>query len=209
MWDLTYALAEEIGDPDLFVGRKKEMMRLLKWADGTKRRISKSMGILSRRKKGKTALLQRFFNILYTQNDPQLIPYYYRIPEERLFKSVFAKRFYQRLLTQYFAFTTRTPELVAKVLPMGELKELAARDRHVKPPGTEVWRRNTRSVTACRRRPSPEPTWPKSSLGIHRRRGSPSWAVSAPSARRTSTSTKRATWKRTSTPSVNATTART
>jgi len=43
MWDLTYALAEEIGDPDLFVGRKKEMARLLKWADGTKRRISKSM----------------------------------------------------------------------------------------------------------------------------------------------------------------------
>jgi len=43
MWDLTYALAEEIGDPELFVGRKQELARLLKWADGTKRRISKSM----------------------------------------------------------------------------------------------------------------------------------------------------------------------
>ena len=30
---------------------------------------------------GKTALLQRFFNILFTRNDPQLIPFYYRIPE--------------------------------------------------------------------------------------------------------------------------------
>ncbi len=81
MWDLTYALAEEIGDPDLFVGREQEMARLMKWAAGTKRRISKSMGILSRRKKGKTALLQRFFNILYTRGDPQLVPFYYRIPE--------------------------------------------------------------------------------------------------------------------------------
>ncbi len=36
MWDLTYALAEEIGDPDLFVGREKEMARLMKWAAGTK-----------------------------------------------------------------------------------------------------------------------------------------------------------------------------
>ncbi len=131
MWDLTHALAEEIGDPDLFVGRKREMARLLKWAEGTKRRISKSMGILSRRKKGKTALLQRFFNILYTRNDRQLIPFYYRIPEERLAKSVFARMFYQRLLTQYFAFTTRTPELIARVLPMAELKKLAASDRHV------------------------------------------------------------------------------
>ncbi len=38
MLDLTYALAEEIGDPDLFVGRKQELARLLKWAEGTKRR---------------------------------------------------------------------------------------------------------------------------------------------------------------------------
>ncbi len=44
MWDLDYALAEEIGDPDLFVGREKEMARLMKWAAGTKRRLSKSMG---------------------------------------------------------------------------------------------------------------------------------------------------------------------
>ncbi len=130
MWELTYALAEEIGDPDLFVGRKKEMARLLKWAQGTKPRLSKSMGILSRRKKGKTALLQRFFNILYTRNDRQLIPFYYRIPEERLPKSQFADGFYRRLLTQYFAFTTRTPELVNQVLSYGELEELAASDRH-------------------------------------------------------------------------------
>ncbi len=131
MWDLTYALAEEIGDPDLFVGREKEMARLMKWAAGTKRRISKSMGILSRRKKGKTALLQRFFNILYTRGDPQLIPFYYRIPESLQTKPDFARAFYRRVLTQYFAFTTRTPEWVATLLPMDELKELAASDRHL------------------------------------------------------------------------------
>ena len=131
MWDLTYALAEEIGDPDLFVGRRWELARLLDWAAGTKRRISKSMGILSRRKKGKTALLQRFFNILYTRNDPQLIPFYYRIPEERLPKALFAEWFYRRLLSQYFAFTTRTPELVEKTLPLAELRALAAADEHV------------------------------------------------------------------------------
>ncbi len=131
MWDLTYALAEEIGDPDLFVGREQEMARLLKWAAGTKRRISKSMGILSRRKKGKTALLQRFFNILYTRNDPQLIPFYYRIPEKRQTQLDFTETFYRRVLTQYFAFTTRQPEWVATVLPMAELKQLAADDRHL------------------------------------------------------------------------------
>ncbi len=131
MWDLTYALAEEIGDPDLFVGRKKELTRLLNWAEGAKRRISLSTGILSRRKKGKTALLQRFFNILYTRNDPQLIPFYFRVRENRLPKRAFAEDFYCSLLSQYFAFTTRTPELTDQILSFAELRELAADDRHV------------------------------------------------------------------------------
>jgi len=131
MWHLdSYPLAEEIGDPDLFVGREQEMARLLEWAAGTKRRISKSMAILSRRKKGKTALLQRFFNILYTRGDPQLIPFYYRIPESVQTKSDFTESFY-RVLTQYFAFTTRTPEWVAMILTLDALKDLATSDRIV------------------------------------------------------------------------------
>ncbi len=131
MWDLDYALIEEIGDPDLFVGRGAEMARLMDWAEGTKRRISKSMGILSRRKMGKTALLQRFFNILYTRNDSQLIPFYYRIQEDLLPKPAFAETFYRSLLGQYFAFTTRTPEMVEQDLSFAELRELAASDRSV------------------------------------------------------------------------------
>ncbi len=131
-WHLdSYPLAEEIGDPDLFVGREEEMTRLLKWAAGAKRRISKSMGILSRRKKGKTALLQRFFNILYTRNDPQLIPFYYRIPEVLQTRTDFTEAFYRRTLTQYFAFTTRKPEWVAALFTMDELKELAGSDRQI------------------------------------------------------------------------------
>jgi hypothetical protein len=131
MLDLTYALTEEIGDPDLFVGRQWEMARLMDWAEGTKRRISKSMGILSRRKKGKTALLQRFFNILYTRNDPQLIPFYYRVHEDSLPKASFAEAFYRRLLTQNFAITHRQPEMVDQILSFSELKDLAQSDRHV------------------------------------------------------------------------------
>ncbi|MCP4594710.1 MAG: hypothetical protein GY842_28590 [bacterium] len=131
MSNLTCVLSEGIGNPDLFVGRKEEMEQLLKWADGTKRRISRSMTILSRRKMGKTALLQRFFNVLYTRNDPQLIPFYFRIPAESHAKTAFAQLLYHRMLTQYFAFTTRTPELVEQVLTFSELKELAVKDPHV------------------------------------------------------------------------------
>ncbi len=128
---IIFALGEEIGDPELFVGRKKEMARLMKWAEGTKRRISGSIGILARRKKGKTALLQRFFNLLYTRHDPQLIPFYYRVYETRLTRQDFAVQFYCALLSQYFAFTTRTPELVARPLSLDGLEDLAKDDPQV------------------------------------------------------------------------------
>ncbi|MCP4057796.1 MAG: hypothetical protein GY738_10865, partial [Pseudoalteromonas sp.] len=91
-------------------------------------RRSKSMAILSRRKKGKTALLQRFFNILFTRGGPQLIPFYYRIPEDVQTKSDFTATFYRRVLTQYFAFITRKPEWLATIHTMDQLRELAASD---------------------------------------------------------------------------------
>jgi len=39
--------------------------------------------------------------------------------------------FYRRVLTQYFAFTTRTPKWVGTVLSMDALKELAASDQDI------------------------------------------------------------------------------
>ncbi|MHC4925469.1 MAG: hypothetical protein ACYTG4_15540, partial [Planctomycetota bacterium] len=126
--ETDFALGEEIGDPELFVGRKLEMARLMKWAEGTKRRASGSMGILARRKKGKTALLQRFYNLLYTRHDPKLIPFYYRIREVRHTRREFAEKLYCSLLSQYFAFTTRNSELVARPLSLENLEELARDD---------------------------------------------------------------------------------
>jgi len=46
-------LKENIGNPDLFTGRKKELHALLHWVDGIKTEISKSKAIISRRKTGK------------------------------------------------------------------------------------------------------------------------------------------------------------
>ena len=160
MWSLSdYPLAEEIGDPNLFVGREQEMNRLLRWAEDTKPRRVKSMAILSRRKKGKTALLQRFYNILYMRADPQLIPFYYRIPETMQIKRDFAEAFYRRVLTQYFAFTTRTSRWVGQVLSMDALKELAASD--------EVLAEDMRNMEDMLTR-APSGAWPYAQEAGHR-----------------------------------------
>jgi hypothetical protein len=99
-------LKEKIGNPALFTGRKKELNSLLHWVDGIKTETSKSKAIISRRKTGKSAVMQRLFNILFAQND-QVIPFYFEISETPQWIADFAKKFYITFICQYLAFKSR------------------------------------------------------------------------------------------------------
>ena len=64
---MKYALKERIGNPSLFCGRKQEMELLINWSQSIPREIVKSRALLDRRKCGKSAIMQRLFNILWEQ----------------------------------------------------------------------------------------------------------------------------------------------
>ena len=102
-------LKEKIGNPALFTGRKGEMDSLLKWVEKIKPELSKSRAILSRRKTGKSALMQRLYNIVFAQND-QVVPFYFEIKEHNQWIASFAKDFFFTFIRQYFAFKTRKLE---------------------------------------------------------------------------------------------------
>jgi len=102
-------LKEKIGNPDLFTGRKKELAYFLNWADRIKREISVSTAILSRRKTGKTALLQRLYNITF-QKDDRIIPFYFEIREADQWVVDFSIEFFLTFVWQYLAFKTRKQE---------------------------------------------------------------------------------------------------
>ena len=106
----TY-LKEKIGNPDLFTGRKKELDWFLKWIDGIKKGISKSTAIVSRRKTGKTAFLQRLYNLVYEKNDG-VIPFYYELGEGSKWAVEFCQHFFLTFIYQYIAFKTRKPEYI-------------------------------------------------------------------------------------------------
>ena len=101
-------LKEKIGNPALFTGRKKELNQLLKWEDGIKLEISKSKAIISRRKTGKSALMQRLYNIIFAQNG-QVIPFYFEIRETSQWIVEFASEFFITFISQYIAFQSRNP----------------------------------------------------------------------------------------------------
>ncbi len=105
---MDYALEERIGNPDLFTGRNKEQAFFLKWIDDIKEKKSQSTAILARRKMGKTALMERLFNITFHKNDG-VIPFYYEIKETKMWMLDFCKDFFLTFIYQYIAFKSRKP----------------------------------------------------------------------------------------------------
>lgn len=84
-WNLDgieFAIEERVGEPAQFIGRVEEMEYLYEWAMRIQRRLSKSMAFLRRRKVGKSLMLERLYNILYSEQKG-LIPFYYEFTEGR------------------------------------------------------------------------------------------------------------------------------
>jgi hypothetical protein len=103
---MDYALKERIGKPELFTGRKEELAFFLKWIDGIKEEKSQSTAMLARRKMGKTAIMERLFNITFYKNDG-VVPFYYEIKENDVWIVDFCIDFCLTFVYQYIAFKTR------------------------------------------------------------------------------------------------------
>jgi len=103
---MNYERKERIGNPELFTGREKDISHFLKWINDIKKEKSKSTAILARRKMGKTAVLERLFNITFSQNDG-VIPFYYEVKEINMYIVDFCLDFFLTFIYQYIAFKTR------------------------------------------------------------------------------------------------------
>ncbi len=113
-------LEERIGNPELFTGRKRELTYFLNWIERIRRKISMSTAILSRRKTGKTAIMQRLYNITF-HKDAGVIPFYFEIRETDQWLGNFAEDFFLSFISQYVAFRTRNNAY----LTFGRAKNLA------------------------------------------------------------------------------------
>ncbi|MEZ4863448.1 MAG: hypothetical protein R3C14_19170 [Caldilineaceae bacterium] len=108
---MQYPLKEKIGDPDLLVGREKEFAEFHKWISGMPKELSKSRAILGRRKSGKTTFVQRLFNEIWSANG-QVIPFFYGVPESKVWYPDFAVSYYRTFATQYISFLERDAAMV-------------------------------------------------------------------------------------------------
>jgi len=119
---MQYPLREEIGNPKLFVGRKKEMAFFDEWIKGIPDMLSKSHAIFSRKKSGKTAILERIYNKLWNENGP-VIPFFISIPDSKVWLPNFAIDYYQIFASQYISFLERNESFVMSSLSLEEIME--------------------------------------------------------------------------------------
>jgi len=122
---MQYPLAEKIGNPDLFVGRHEELEDLNYWIDGIPKRLSKSKVILARRKSGKTAILQRIFNQLWSDQEKGVIPFYMSLVEEDMWLPEFASLYYRTFASNYISYIERNPIFISKPMNFNEIREYA------------------------------------------------------------------------------------
>jgi len=119
---MQYPLREKIGNPDLFVGREKEFQNVGKWLALIPKQLAKSRVILARRKSGKTALVQRIFNQLWSANG-DVIPFYFEITEQKIWFPHLAVKYYRAFASQYISFMERDETLVDKPLSLKKIRE--------------------------------------------------------------------------------------
>ena len=129
---IIYALPEQIGNTELFVGRKMEFDYYLgDWYYYLINNMAQSQAIVARRKKGKTAFLQRLFNILWSCPDTGVIPFYFSVREVKTTLAEFSKSFFATFVNHYFAYRKRNPEWAAFPKAFAALRG-KIEDKHLK-----------------------------------------------------------------------------
>ena len=130
MKNIEYVLGENLGDPELFTGRRVLMHNFEHWIYLIGKRLGKSRAILSRRKKGKTVIMQRLYNITWSLND-KVVPFFYEIKERNMLLGDFAEDFLCSFLSQYYAFLNRDELYISKKLSLNDLLQVFPDNRIV------------------------------------------------------------------------------
>jgi len=120
---MQYPLTETIGNPDLFVGRHEEFDRLNEWLAFIPKRLSMSTVILARRKSGKTAILERVFNQVWSNQDMGIIPFFLCMNDKNIWIQQFAINYYQTFASHYISFFERNGQMVTSLLTFDEIRQ--------------------------------------------------------------------------------------
>ncbi|MDZ7261576.1 MAG: ATP-binding protein [candidate division KSB1 bacterium] len=122
-------LAETVPE-DEFVDREYELELLWNWAQNIKINMGHSLAILGRKGIGKTAILTRFYNRLFLEQE-EIVPFYLSLAEYKSAAETgeftvekFCQLYVTTFIKQFIAFQTQDARLARQEISIERLKEL-------------------------------------------------------------------------------------
>jgi hypothetical protein len=98
-----FPFKERIGAPEVFTNRAKDLAYFESWIRDIEKEAAIANAIVSHRKVGKTALLQRLYNLLF-QRRGKVIPFYFEIEEKKRLLGEFSRVYYMTFISQFLSF---------------------------------------------------------------------------------------------------------
>ncbi|MFQ5614974.1 MAG: restriction endonuclease [Anaerolineales bacterium] len=98
-------IRERVGE-GIFTDREEELAFLMDWAAVVARKQEKSIALVSPRRRGKTAILEHFYNRIFWERD-DVVPFYYELKEGEQWIIKFASEYYLAFLRQFLAYRLR------------------------------------------------------------------------------------------------------
>jgi len=105
-----FVLKEAIS-PSLFTGRQETLRRLWDWVMGIDKMLSDSTALMSPRRYGKSVVLARLFNLMFSCQD-RVAPFYLHLPEKNMPLGEFADEYLLTFLQHFCAFFLRDETLL-------------------------------------------------------------------------------------------------
>jgi len=113
-----------------FTNRTEELEYFWKIAMKAKKNMGSSHALIGRKGLGKTAILMRLYNDLFTKQD-EVVPFFLtfaKYKQERLSITKFNEYYFMTVMKQYIAFRLRKPEMVVDSIDMDILYDLAMKN---------------------------------------------------------------------------------
>jgi predicted transcriptional regulator len=122
----------ELVDEQEFTNREKELKKFWNLAMKAKRKNGSSFALIARKGVGKTAVLMRLYNDLFTKQD-EVVPFFltfapYKEPSEKLTVTIFNEYYFTTVIKQYIAFRLRRPEMVEDSIDLDILSDLVMKN---------------------------------------------------------------------------------
>ncbi|MEM7534542.1 MAG: hypothetical protein AAF639_20340, partial [Chloroflexota bacterium] len=108
-------ISERVG-VGMFTDREREMDRLMKWVDLVGQKVGRSRALVSHRRYGKTAIMERLYNRIFRERK-DVMPFYFELHDgiHKIWDKKLAELYFYAFVRQYLAYRTRNAELAFKI----------------------------------------------------------------------------------------------